>query len=90
MREELLKGLTQEQIAKLKECRSGEEALRLAKDQGVELTDEQLEAVSGGALCAPACPNCGTKEHVYKGTEEPNLNKYVCTKCGAVCGDFGI
>lgn len=90
MRSELLKGLNDEQIAKLKSCKNNEEILQLAKAQGVELTDEQLEAVSGGSLCAPACPNCGTKEHVFKGTEEPNLDKYVCKKCGAICGDFGI
>ena len=90
MSKELLNGLSDEQIAKLKECKNSEEILQLAKDQGVELTDEQLEVVSGGSLCAPACPNCGTKENVYKGTEEPNLSKYVCTKCGAICGDFGI
>ena len=90
MKGELLKGLNDEQIAKLKSCKNNEEILQLAKAQGVELTDEQLEAVSGGSLCAPACPNCGTKEHVFKGTQEPNLDKYVCTKCGAICGDFGI
>ena len=90
MRSELLKGLNDEQIAKLKSCKDNEEILQLAKAQGVELTDEQLEAVSGGSLCAPVCPNCGTKEHVFKGTEEPNLAKYVCKKCGAICGDFGI
>ena len=90
MREELLNGLTNEQIAKLKECKNQEEILSLAKEQGVELTDEQLEAVSGGSICAPACPNCGTKEHVYKGTTEETSNKYVCKKCGAIVGDFGL
>lgn len=86
----LLKGLTDEQIAKLEGCRSKEEMLELAKSEDVELSDDQLEAISGGSICAPACPNCGTKENVYKGTEEWNENKYVCKKCGAICGDFGI
>ena len=90
MKEELLKGLTKDQIAKVKACRNQEEILRIAKEEGVELTSEQLEVVSGGSLCAPVCPNCGTTENVYKGTEEPYLDKYVCKKCGAVCGDFGI
>lgn len=90
MREGLLKGLTEEQIAKVKACKNQEEILRLAKEEGVELTDEQLEVISGGSICAPACPNCGTKEYVYKGTEEWNQDKYVCTKCGAICGDFGL
>ena len=90
MREELLKGLTEEQIAKIKACKNNEEILKLAKEEGVELTDEQLEAVSGGSLCAPVCPNCGTKENVYRGTKEGQEDKYVCTVCGAIAGDFGI
>ena len=90
MREEPLKGLTEEQIAKVKACKNQEEALSLAKAEGIELTDEQLEAISGGSICAPACPNCGTMEYVYKGTTEETSDKYVCTKCGAIVGDFGL
>ena len=45
----LLKGLTVEQIEKVKSCNSAEELLQLAKDEGVELSDEQLSAVKGGA-----------------------------------------
>ncbi len=48
MREELLKGLTKEQIAKVKACKNSDEILALAKAEGVQLSDEQLEAVSGG------------------------------------------
>ena len=48
MKEELLKGFSEEQIAKIKSCKSSEELLALAKHEGVELTDEQLEAVNGG------------------------------------------
>ena len=48
MKEELLKGLSDEQIAKVKECKNQEELLKLAKDEGVELTSEQIEVVSGG------------------------------------------
>ena len=57
MREELLKGLSKEQIDRIKECKNQEEILALAKQEGVELTDEQLEAVSGG-FCTERCPNC--------------------------------
>lgn len=52
MKEELLKGLSEEQIAKIRECKSQEELLKLAKEEGIELTDEQLEAVSGGDACS--------------------------------------
>ena len=48
MREELLKGLTEEQIERIKNCKGQEEILKIAKEEGVELTDDQLEAVSGG------------------------------------------
>ena len=49
MKQELLKGLTEEQIAKVKACKNHEELLKLAKAEGVELSDEQLEAINGGA-----------------------------------------
>ena len=48
MKEEVLKGLTEEQIAKVKACKNQEEILKLAKEEDIELTDEQLEAVNGG------------------------------------------
>ncbi len=48
MKEELLKGLTEEQIAKVKDCKNPEELLKLAKAEGIELNDEQLTAISGG------------------------------------------
>ena len=53
MRKELLKGLTEEQIKKVEACKSSEEILALAKSEGVQLSDEQLEAVSGGACQEP-------------------------------------
>ena len=59
MNAELLKGLTDEQIAKVKACKSQEEILQLAKEEGVELGEEQLEAVSGGGCTVkPKCPFC--------------------------------
>ena len=53
MKEELLKGLTEEQIAKVKACKNHEEMLKLAKEEGVELSSEQLSAVHGG-FCSGA------------------------------------
>lgn len=67
MRAELLKGLIEEQIAKVKACKSQEEMLALAKQEGIELTDEQLEAVSGGSACGyeSTCRKCNcTDLHV--------------------------
>jgi len=37
MKKELLKGLTEEQIAKVKECKTLEEILALAKAEGIAL-----------------------------------------------------
>lgn len=48
MKADLLKGLSAEQIAKVKEMNNVNDILRLAKEEGVELTDEQLQAISGG------------------------------------------
>ena len=62
MKKELLKGLTEEQIAKAKGCRSAEEFLRLAKEEGVELTEDQFQVINGGGACYTTpeeCPKCG-------------------------------
>ena len=49
MKKELFKGLTDEQIAKALACDNASDLLQLAKDEGVELNEEQLAAVNGGA-----------------------------------------
>lgn len=49
MRQELLQGFTEEQINKIKACKSQEDFLALAKQEGVELSLEQLGAINGGA-----------------------------------------
>ena len=92
MREELLKGLSEEQIAKLNECNSAEEILELAKAEGVQLSDEQLEAVSGGGCSTTLkCKKCGSKD-VIKTSEEKRgsaphdggttVCKFKCKTCG--------
>ncbi len=87
MKKELLKGLTKEQIAKVKACKSHEELMKLAKKEGVELTEEQLAVVSGGGACSVIsdigdyinpndCPRCGSNNLKDKGTY------YICQSCG--------
>lgn len=49
MKKELLKGLTDEQIKMVKACDDINDLMQLAKDEGVELSEEQLNAISGGA-----------------------------------------
>ena len=88
MREDLLKGLTDEQIAKVKACKNQEEVLKLAKEQGIELPSEQLAAVSGGGLCRSTpsftCPKCGSSK-VKSKYYENSINTWYgndCQECG--------
>ena len=53
--------LTPEQQAKARACKTPEDVLRIAREEGYELSDEQLEAVGGGIdwHCPgnePGCP----------------------------------
>ena len=48
IKEELLKGLTKEQIEIVREFDDVNDLIQLAKDEGVELTEEQLSAITGG------------------------------------------
>ena len=87
MNKELLKGLNEEQIAKVKACNNQEELLQLAKEEGVELTDEQLEAANGG-ICTSTpsftCPICGS-DQVKTVLKENSIAEWygnTCQKCG--------
>lgn len=83
MKEELLKGLAKEQVAKLRACKNNEEILKAVKEEGVELNDEQLEAVSGGECSISSgisCPKCNQ-------TDVDRLGNtvgwdYTCKSCG--------
>ena len=87
MRKELLKGLSEEQIKKVEACKSADEIIALAKAEGVELTDEQLEAVSGGNCITSfkfrKCPECGSKYHDKEPIEGSDGSMgYRCERCG--------
>lgn len=84
MKEELLKGLSEEQIEKARGCKTSQELLELAKEEGVELTEEQLAAVSGG--CGEpkevVCPYCSSHN---VDSERENISSYItytCRDCG--------
>ncbi len=47
--------LTPEQQAQAKACKTPEDILALAKEEGYELSDEELEALSGGSWSGGSC-----------------------------------
>ena len=55
-----LKSVTPEQREKARNCKSPEELLNLAKNEGYELTDEELQAVSGGNWFTDPCSEATT------------------------------
>ncbi len=82
----LLEGLTEEQIAKVKACKNQEEMLAVAKEEGIELSDEQLEAVSGGGACSDTlkCVTCGSTNLKFEYTRVGPVFKdtyYTCNDC---------
>ena len=87
VKKELLEGLSEEQVAKVKACKNAEELLSLAKEEGIELTDEQLASISGGACISFSsihCPKCGSTNHKQV-TYYQLLNEcsyFVCKDCG--------
>lgn len=86
MNKDLLKGLTEAQIAKAKACHSTEELMAAVHKEGIELSEEQLAAVSGGACSADAktCPACGSTDFdPIPGMKHTQLGEtyYKCNKC---------
>lgn len=86
MKKDLLSGFNQEQIAKIKACKSYKELLQLAKEEEVDLTQEQLATIYGGACFSGggvACPYCGNRgPHSLVKTK--NSIKLFCKTCNKV------
>ena len=71
--------LTPEQLEKVHACSTPQDYIELAKSEGVELSEEQLEAVSGGAwIGGVSCPECGNADTGY----DPYLREHYCPSCG--------
>ena len=69
--------LTPEQIEKAKACRSPEEIVAVFREEGIELSDAQLEKVSGGGWLGHQCPRCGSYD-----VDLLANGGMVCDKCG--------
>lgn len=84
MKKELLNGLTEEQITKAKACKNQEELLKLVKEEGVELTSEQIECVTGGGCFSSfKCPQCGSKDYrKLSNYQISGCSTYHCNQCG--------
>ena len=84
-KEELLKGLTNKQIEKLKKCKNMDEIMNLAKKEGIELTDEQLSFVSGGGCRnVEFCPSCGSDDICLapnRAGSDVGKTLYYCRNC---------
>ena len=88
-----VKALTQEQWEKLQQCKTPEDILALAQAEGVELTDDQLQQVTGGSdgyvvggdiwgggpQYVDWCPQCGQKYWLM----DPDDPVDWCPHCGA-------
>ena len=86
------KDLTPELREKVAACKTPAELFALAKAEGVSLTDEQLEAISGGSAwddvervgesmsdrVGEVCPHCGSRL-TYMLLDGINFN---CKSCG--------
>lgn len=85
-----IENFTPEQVERAKACKTAEELFALAKQEGVELTDEQLDQVSGGsdwnpldeveAILNSGCPRCHCETVLL--TELDGKPAYKCANCG--------
>ena len=83
MKKDLLKGLSKEQIEKARGCKTSEELLKLAQEENVELTEEQLAAVSGGCgSTQKQCPYCGSSNIESDRADISSFLTYHCKDCG--------
>ena len=81
--------LSPKQIEKLRACHTPEEILALAKEEGRELNDEELDSIAGGEGFWDETPPIITCTAC--GKEFENTQFYVflnCPLCGAYIGPY--
>jgi len=74
---------------KAEACKDRQELLNLVREEGVELSDDELETLSGGSwndieAFISQCPVCGASSLEYIGGAEREHAQYRCKKCGAI------
>ena len=69
--EDLLKNLTDDQRERVKDIKSPDELFEFAKNEGLEISDEQLEGIAGGNYFT----GCLAKHSVYDSCSE-NLKMF--------------
>ena len=83
---------------KLQACKTPEDVLRLTKEEGLKLSDEELDQISGGGWLdgvegapsvTPTCPRCGSTTVGFSSySSEP---EWRCGLCGYEWdGDKGV
>ena len=74
------KDLSPELSEKVKACKTPEEIFEAAREEGYELSDEELDAIAGGGKWSnKCCPNCGHTGTMYC----PGSGVSRCGKCGS-------
>ena len=84
-----IEGLTPDEQSKLDACSTPDDLIALAQAEGIELTDEQLDGVSGGwsddAEPAGPCPKCSstnTEMRWVKDWRNSGTTYKGCNNCG--------
>ena len=73
--------LNPEMREKVDACKTPEELMALAKAEGMEIPEEQLERIAGGwGDKARTCPECGSTDVIVGGAKQAAA--YVCQNCG--------
>lgn len=54
----IIEDLSPELLEKAKACESAEELFALAKEEGIELGEKELEAINGGMVSGWSIPGC--------------------------------
>jgi hypothetical protein len=82
--------LTAEQIERAKKCETAEERMAFIQESGIELTDEQMEAFSGGVANFPWRKTMYSSKECPKAPEGVEVHNYQWTgrtRPGKVWGD---